>query len=212
MFKFLKWSNFKTRGRRDFLQNLSTKYGYRFSEDDDKRMIGYLKGFKLFSRGGRKKIKNIISLVDGNLNEKHYFDYHYTVSTGNSAVTHRQSVFFLKSKHLFIPAHSMKPEHIGHRIQELLFGLKDIDFEQYPEFSKNYLLKGEDENLIRTSYTDDLLHYFSENSGWSIEGANYYLILYFSSKLVHRNDYPLFIRECNRIADFFLDSSNQFKT
>ena len=80
----------------------------------------------------------------------------------------------------------MKPEHFGHRIAAYL-GWEDIDFEQYPSFSENYHLSGENEDFIRHTFNDQILKFFSRTSGWSIEAANYYLIFYSHNSLVPEN-------------------------
>jgi len=198
--------------RTEFLSGLAKQLQLGFNKADDERILGYLKGFGLFRRGSSKKMYNILSYTDEDLSEKYFFDYEYTIRTNNSKKTYRQSVFFLNSKNLYIPSHKLKPEHFGHMIQKKLFGMIDIDFVGFPVFSKNYLLKGDDEELIRDSYSDDILKYFSENTGWTVEGVNYFLIMYFSKKLVKQSHYHLFLRECETIGDFFIRSSKKFKT
>jgi hypothetical protein len=71
----------------------------------------------------------------------------------------------------------MQPESLLHKLGEL-FGFRDIDFVRYPKFSKQYRLTGEDEDFIRRNFREEVLHYFTLNKGWSLEGIGYYFILY----------------------------------
>ena len=48
--------------------------------------------------------------------------------------------------------------------------MQDINFERWPEFSKNYLLRGRNEEAVRTLFTDDILAYYNQTAGLSTEG------------------------------------------
>ena len=83
------------------------------------------------------------------------FDYRFTISTGKTSVTKEQTVFFMNSKELGLPDFYMKPEHFLHKIAAFL-GFEDIDFEEFPGFSDQYHLKGEDEHYIRAVMGEDV--------------------------------------------------------
>jgi len=81
----------------------------------------------------------------------------------------------------------MKPENMFHRIGNYLGLSQDIDFKAYPEFSDNYLLQGDDEEMVRHVFGDQVLKHFSIEKDWHLEGVNYYLIFYKHKKrLGHR--------------------------
>ena len=111
------------------------------------------------------------------------FDYSYVIGAGNNTRRINQTVFFVHSKELNLPQLLMKPEHFFHRIGEWL-GMQDIDFEEYPKFSRQYLLQGEDEEWIRASMPDELLRFFTIEKKWTLEGLNYYLIFYRRNRLL----------------------------
>jgi hypothetical protein len=77
----------------------------------------------------------------------------------------------------------MQPENFFHKIGQK-FGLQDIDFEEYPTFSNQYLLRGQDESLIRSTMSKDMLHFFTLEKYWSLEGMNYYFIFYKRNKIL----------------------------
>jgi hypothetical protein len=170
--------------RAEQLDNIAFQLGMEFSARDEWGLINYLEDFKLFRRGFSKRISNILHRQDEMLNLGAYiFDYRFTISAGNSARVIRQTVFFIESRKLELPIFYMRPEHIFHRIGEFL-GMQDIDFEEYPVFSGNYVLRGEDEDFIRDSMDDPFLRFFSVENKWYLEGINYYLLFYRRGKLL----------------------------
>jgi hypothetical protein len=59
---------------------------------------------------------------------------------------------------------------------------KDINFKNYPVFSKKFLLSGEDEAAIRKFFTDDLIQFFVENEIHHIESNGEALMIF---KYIH---------------------------
>ncbi len=160
------------------LDKVAYELGMKFSPKDEWGLINYLGDFKLFRRGFGKRISNIMHRQDNMLNlNVNIFDYRYTISTGKSARVFKQTVFFVQSRSLGLPHFFMRPENLFHRIGELL-GMQDIDFEEFPTFSQNYLLRGDDEDYIRASVNEPFLRFFSLEKNWYLEGVNYYLIFY----------------------------------
>ena len=166
------------------LRSLAYKMGMEYYAEDDWRMISLMKDFRLFKRGRRKRITNILRSMDELMENKiNIFDYQYRISTGNSSRTFKQTVFSIQSKQLGLPEFWMKPENFLHTIGTWL-GFEDIDFEDYPEFSRQYFLKGKDEEYIRYTLNDSFLKFFTIERDWSVEGINYYLVLYKRKKLL----------------------------
>ena len=146
--------------------------------------IGLLKDFQLFKKGHSKKIKHFLWQDDPDTGRKtRIFDYHYTVGGGNSTRIYRQTVFFLFSKELGLPDFYLKPENFFSKVSQWL-GKEDINFNSHPVFSRSYFLKGEDEQLIRETFSEHILHYFTLENDWFVEGLNYFLIVYRHNKLM----------------------------
>jgi hypothetical protein len=80
-----------------------------------------------------------------------------------------------------LPDFMLYPETFFHKVGEL-FGFKDINFSEHPQFSRRYRLKGPNEMAIRRAFTPEALAYFTEKPGWSIEVQDGQFIVYRSSK------------------------------
>jgi hypothetical protein len=164
---------------------LSPRLKMEYLAEDPHNTLPFMKEFKLGQSGSRKKIKNALIFKD-EMGGKEFriFDYYYTISTGKSSHTYRQTVFLVYSKELALPEFMLKPESFFHKIGAFL-GFKDINFEREPKFSGQYHLKGPEEDFIRGLMTEKVLHYFTINDGWNVEGINYYLILYQPNVMIH---------------------------
>lgn len=166
------------------LKNVAYELGMEYKEEDEWGLHTMLKDFKLFNRGRRRKITNMLYRRDGMLElDVRVFDYRYTIRTNNSSRVFKQTVFFIQSKKLGLPQFLMKPENFFHKVGAWL-GMQDIDFERYPKFSGQYLLKGDDEEYIRASFRDEVLQFFTIERDWTLEGINYFLILYRQNHLL----------------------------
>jgi hypothetical protein len=166
------------------LQNVALQLGMQYSPNDNWGLYRLLKDFRLFQKGGRRKITNLLHQREGSLETEAYiFDYRYVISTGKSARVFKQTVFFMHSKKLGLPQFLLQPETFFHKVGQLL-GMQDIDFEQYPLFSNQYLLRGEDEDYIRASFPEKALQFFTIEKNWTLEGLNYYLVLYRKNHLM----------------------------
>lgn len=169
--------------RRSKMSKVADDLEMDFYKSDEYGMVEFLEDFKLFSVGRRKKIKNMLIHVDGETGlDIRIFDYQYVVGGGNSTRRTRQTVFYLHSESLDLPQFLVRPEHFFHRIGHFLGISHDINFEAFPEFSKQYLLKGKEENAIRQTFNNDMLHFFTLEKNWSLEGKTNSLIFYKKGK------------------------------
>lgn len=179
-----------------------------YQPKDEWGLINLLEDFKLFQRGGRKRIEHILLHKDAMLEtETRIFDYRYTISTGKSSRTYKQTVFFMQSKKLGLPQFLMKPEHFFHNIGEFLGFTEDIDFEEHPKFSKQYWLKSENEDYLRASLGDPFLKFFTIEKDWRLEGINYYLIFYQKNLLLSPSRIKDFYRKGMQICEMLYHSN-----
>ena len=164
-----------------------------------------LKPFYLFSKGRSRKIKN---LMEGEANkvELAIFDYQYTTHGGQHPQTHRQSLLFIRSPKLNLPDFSLRPENVFHKIGSA-FGDKDIDFETHPIFSKSYLLRGDNEAVIRGLFNNELLNFIQSQQKISIEGSSDQLIFYRHKNRVKPEEVESFMEEGFQVFDQFLRST-----
>jgi len=170
---------------------------------EDKSMLPWLLDFKLFKMGGGKKITPLIIKEPDDLEFTSMFDYSFTVSTGKSTVTFHQTVYFRYSKAIALPHFLMVPERWYHRVGTY-FGMQDIDFIAYPEFSKNYLLEGEDEDYIRHHFNNpEMMRFFGLQDFYSMEGMNYLMILYVHNKILPREQMVQLAQVGNTLHNYF---------
>ena len=136
-------------------------------------------GFPLFSRGG----SSVRNLMFGHIDAVtlQIFGYVYSTGSGKNRTTYRQTVAVFTSETLQLPSFELSPEHFLHRIGGA-FGYQDIDFDTHPKFSKDYLLRGEDEAAVRERFDADLLAFFESGAKLHVEGRPGGLLVYRSKR------------------------------
>ena len=165
--------------RRKKLEALATELGFEYTRKDEFKMVKRLGAFQLFKKGTFRQITNLMSKDIELLESKiAIFDYQYTIQQGKTSATFVQTVFFMDSKKLGLPQFLIKPEHFFHRIGKYLGWVQDIEFEAHPEFSEKYLIQSEFPDMLKEMIPEELMHFFSIERKWSLEGVNYFLIFY----------------------------------
>ena len=169
--------------RRKKLEETAQGLGFSFSKtcsSPTEMGCGHL---NLFQKGRRQRSQN--GLI-GQLEDVRValFDYRYTTGHGKQQRTHRQTVATFQVPTPVFPDFQLRREHFFHKIGQL-FGYQDISFEEYPGFSKRYLLRGSDEQAIRAFFTPSAIEFFEQlDQKWIIEGHGQWLIVYQPSKRV----------------------------
>lgn len=200
--------NIYERKRTDKLVAVAEQLSMTFeSKDEGRALRNYLKGFRLTSLGRGRKAYNIFT---GNSADWHIriFDYRYSQGSGKSSSTYNQTVLLFESDQLNLPIFKMRPEHVFHRIGNT-FGMQDIDFDDYPIFSKQYLLQGPDEEAIRKFFDHDRLTLFTEQKGLCIEGDGKKLIIYRNGKRVNPEEIPSFLETNLAIANLLRNKKKE---
>ena len=189
------------RKRTEALQAAARSLGLSFEKTSDIDIEQRFGSFNLFSEGRGKEIKNCISgKLDGA--DVMVFGYSYTTSSGKNSSTYRQTVICFRSGKITLPAFELRPEHLFHKIGGN-FGYRDIDFSSYPDFSKSYLLRGNDEASIRKVFSPMVISYFERNKGLSVEVKGDTLICYRQSKRVRPTEIKDFLYEGRAVFGLF---------
>jgi len=149
----------------------------------------------------------IHNLMYGNLDDISVtlFDYAYSAGRGPS---YEQTVALFCSESINLPNFDLRPEGVFHKIGNAI-GYQDIDFESHPRFSSSYLLRGEDENAIRRIFTDDVLTFFSNSTGLSVEARGNKLIYYRHGERAKPDDLLSFFHEARSIFELFRESQGR---
>ena len=198
---YIFWLSEKKRSQQ--LSAIAASLKLNFSHKDNSALFDRMNKLHLFSVGRSKKIKN---LMEGEANnaELAIFDYQYTTGGGENSHTYRQSVFCIWSPKLYLPQFSMRPEGIFHKIGGA-FGYQDIDFDSHPEFSKKYLLRGDNEASIRQLFNNNVLTNIESQQKISIEGGGNQLVFY--KKRIKPDDIESFMDEGFRFFKLFLEAT-----
>jgi hypothetical protein len=158
------------------LAAIATQLGWNFAAIAPLNMISGLERFTLFGDGHGKTIRNLMYGEASGVKAA-VFDYIYVTGYGKSSQAHYQSVVYFEPRNLVLPYFSLRPESFFHRIAEAL-GYQDIDFAQRPEFSKRYLLRGQDETAIRRVFGERVLSFYETYPGTSTDGGGNQLFLF----------------------------------
>ncbi|MFS8907477.1 hypothetical protein [Synechococcus sp. OH2] len=166
--------------RREALEQVARSLGMSFSAELPEGIRSHLlqAGFELFEQGYDRRFYNSMSkrLIDGT--EIGAFDYKYTRGSGKSRSTHRQSVFWAYCEDLRLPHFRLHPNiPLFHDIAKA-FGMQDINFEGHPQFSRSYLLRGEDEAKIRLRFHPSFLSFLEQHPPCSAEGSGPQLVVW----------------------------------
>ncbi len=140
-----------------------------------------LADFMLLQQGRGRKLQNLITGDSGDIRIS-IFDYQYTVGSGKQQHTHKQTVICLESGLLAIPSFTLRPESFFDRIGGALGIQKDIDFDEYPNFSKTFLLQSGDETAVRSLFHPELVQKLEMNRRQCMEAAPGKVILYIASQ------------------------------
>ena len=164
------------RKRTEAIKQLAATMGFDYREHPQTYLPNTIWQFDLFNKGRNRRLKH---LIQGTQEEAivSVSDYQYTTGTQKNRTTHNQTVVFIESDRFNLPNFLLIPENIFHKVGNV-FGYKDIDFDSHPEFSSQYLLKGTDEESIRSLFHDGILNIYQRHPGTSTEGLDTLLIYY----------------------------------
>ncbi|MBT4864050.1 MAG: hypothetical protein HON53_02875 [Planctomycetaceae bacterium] len=165
--------------RTENLRAIAAELSFGFAEGDE-RLLAHLGEFPLFSKGSDRKMNNVLQGTSSDT-EVSLFDYRYTTSNGKNSQIHRQTAVCFRSKRLDLPNFTLQPESWFHKIGTML-GYQDIDFADYPEFSRKYLLRGDDEESVRDLFTAATIEQLDGQTGICLEGRGNWLIVYRAGK------------------------------
>lgn len=155
--------------RSETLKVVAARLGLTFSASQDDDLLSAMQAFSLFHKGKKRKMRNVMTAAaDGD--QLAVFDYQYVDDSGEASATIRHTVGCMQSDRLALPAFQLSSENFFHRIGAA-FGMQDIDFEEHPEFSATFRLKGDDETTIRGMFDMQLMDELVERKDICIEAA-----------------------------------------
>lgn len=195
-------SGAKLSQRQKRLRNLATEKNYQYASQVDWN-TDYLKKFHFFEirpierkynclKGAFKDLDVSWEIADVTFNEGQAF----TAETFNTTLM----VLKLNKK---IPVFTMEKEAVLEKIFDRVMaftGYKDIDFEMYPDFSKKFLLMGNNESEIRSFFTDEIIRFFESHQIYHLESNGEALVIFDKIKLARTDETIAFIDYSKELA------------
>lgn len=182
------------RQRRVGMQAAATAMGFRYEEQSE---LWRELELPLFRQGHSQKASSVMTGETAG-HPVTVMDYQYTIGHGKNRHTNVQTVTLFHTLGRGLPAFDLAPEHIFHKIGQV-FGYQDIDFDSSEEFSKQYLLRGEDESAIRAAFGPTVLAFLTGEPGWSVQVRGEKLAAYRRGRC-EPAQIPAFLADCLRIA------------
>ena len=150
------------------LTEVADELNLDFQAAGDSDLTAELSGFPLFNHGRAKKLKNLINADTQELRIG-IFDYQFTFGHGKRQRTRRLTAAVVRSSDLDLPASHLRPKRAVLDTLGSLFGRQDINFKHHPRFSESFVLKSDNEELIREFFDQELLEFFANNPNISFE-------------------------------------------
>lgn len=163
----ISWINQK---RLEGMAVIAKELGLRFYPKGDNSLFPLLDPLEFFAYGQHQRVQNLIKGViqrSGHHLTIAIFDYYYTVGNYNTlqsddeSKTFGQTVLLIYDDSLQIPNFSLRPEHLFDKVGHF-FGYEDINFVDFPNFSRNYRLQGKSEAGVRSLFQANLLKFYEK--------------------------------------------------
>lgn len=158
------WSQKK---RTEAWQQVADELGIQFRGDQND-VLARCRDMKAFGRGSSQRVKNAVAGDAGDVAIT-LGDYSYTTGSGKNRHTHTQTICVLQSQRLGLPRCFLRPESRLFDAIGAAFGGQDVDFEEDPEFSRAYVLQGEDETAVRRIFGAEVRGWFAARAGSGLQ-------------------------------------------
>ena len=195
------WATQQEKKRALALQALAERLGWTYHPAPFITIIHGPSRFELFTSGRSQEIRNHAAGEMGG-RPVSVFDFSYVTGAGKSRTVWRQTVVHVQLPGMELPAFALRPEHALHRIGGL-FGYQDIDLEADPDFSRRYLLRGEDEAGIRALFDADVRDFYDRNPKSCTEAAGADLFYWRTGKLVKPEEIDALLESAVDLAGRF---------
>ncbi|MFK8102411.1 MAG: hypothetical protein AB8G15_07800 [Saprospiraceae bacterium] len=173
----------KAKKRRIAMEEEARALKMSFTPKDEYGLKALFRDFRVAKQGHSHRARNILQRTEekelGQTDDFRLLDYHYIIQAGSTAVPVMQTLFFVQSKQLELPAFSIQPRSFMHKVGQFLgFRKNQIPFPDFPAFEKRYVVKGQEETLVQRAIQPALIEFLLNEKPWYVEGIGYYLIFY----------------------------------
>ncbi|WP_372367911.1 hypothetical protein [Candidatus Uabimicrobium sp. HlEnr_7] len=176
--------------------------GFDFAESNNSLIFRY-NFFKSFDTGSSRKTKNVMTGKNGSIDIT-IMDYQYTTGSGKNKTTHQQTICIFEKEGLGLPRCYLRMQIAFFDFLGKIFGGQDIDFVEDPEFSKSFVLQGE-EKEVRRVFNDKVREGFLDYKGknFIFEGNNDRFLIH-KGKRVKPDELMIILEDAYKIIDLFL--------
>jgi len=190
------------KARTKALKGLAGWMGLAFENKPKDDTAFRLSSLNFFPGAHSHKVFNMLSGMHKE-NQWKIFDYRYTIGHGKHSQTYSQTYAMMLSNDFRVPRFSLNTQHFFHKIGKV-FGLKDIDFKDYPVFSKKYLLKSQDEDMIRMLFVPEVLDFFQRQQKMiHMIAQDTMLVFYYHRKRLAPREVRPFLDTAAELLDTF---------
>jgi len=180
--------------RKEAMQAAALALGFSYSDEES----GECHGLPVFERGRARRARNVLTGETAG-NAVTLMDYQYTTGSGKNSQTHRQTIAVFPQAGTGLPDFELGPENFLHRLGQV-FGYQDIDFEEDPEFSKAFLLRGSDEKAIRRTFTASVRAACGNFTEWNVQCRGGRIAAFRSRARPEASEIPSFLANALRIV------------
>ena len=188
--------------RQKRLRNLATEKDYQFTPQVDWNTTD-LKKFHFFEiRPIEHKYNSVKGVFDSYKASWEVADITFNEGQAFTAETFNMTMMVLNLNKK-IPVFAMEKEGVLGNIFDKVVaftGYKDINFEMYPEFSKKFLLLGNNESEIRSFFTDEVINFLENHQIYHIESNGEALFIFNKIKLARTDETIEFIAYAKELA------------
>ena len=176
--------------RQTRLQNLANEKDYQYSNRVDWN-TSYLKNFHFFEIRPIERKSNCLKGTFKDLDVSwEITDVTFNEGAAFTAETFNTTLMVLKLNKK-IPIFTMEKEGVFEKLFDRVMayaGYKDIDFEMYPGFSKKFLIMGNQEEEIRSFFTDEIIRFFENHQIYHLESNSESLVIFDKIKLARTDE------------------------
>ena len=181
--------------RQKRLRNLATEKDYEYTSKVDWD-TSYLKKFHFFEVRPIERKYNCLKGTFGDLKVSwEIADVTYNEGQAFTAETFNATMMIIKLNQK-IPVFTMEKEGVLEKLFDRVMaftGYKDIDFTMYPDFSNKFLLMGNNEEEIRSFFTDEIIRFFENHQIYHIESNGESMVIFDKIKLARTDETISFI-------------------
>ncbi len=155
--------------------------------------------FKITRRGhSKKRYNNFEGRAIGF--DLSVFDYRFTVGHGKNRRTYKITIAMTEVN---LPVFQLSKEGLMQKLADK-FTNKDIDFEDFPDFSDRFVLHGDSEEEVRRVFTPEILRFFENAESYCCESNGHQLIMYRPKKRIKPDEMSRFLEAAKHCFQLFV--------